>query len=57
VETVRVLVMGGLLRRNYHCTIVHGNSGRDILAGLSVDKAFEGGEHAGHRAALDATSP
>ena len=32
--------MGGLLRRNYHCTIVHGNSGRDILAGLSVDKAF-----------------
>ena len=35
-----MLVMGGLLRRNYHCTIVHGNSGRDILAGLSVDKAF-----------------
>jgi DeoR family fructose operon transcriptional repressor len=39
-ETVRVLVMGGLVRRNYHCTIVHGSTGGDILAGLSVDKAF-----------------
>ena len=40
VDTVRVLVMGGLVRRNYHCTIVHGTAGREILAGLSVDKAF-----------------
>jgi hypothetical protein len=37
---VRVLFMGGLVRRNYHCTMVHGATGRDILAGLSVDKAF-----------------
>ncbi|MCX7030869.1 MAG: DeoR/GlpR transcriptional regulator, partial [Spirochaetes bacterium] len=40
VETVRVLFMGGLVRRNYHCTVIHGSAGRDILAGLSVDKAF-----------------
>jgi DeoR family fructose operon transcriptional repressor len=39
-ESVRVLFMGGLVRRNYHCTMVHGSTGRDILAGLSVDKAF-----------------
>lgn len=39
-ESVRVLFMGGLVRRNYHCTMVHGAAGRDILAGLSVDKAF-----------------
>lgn len=37
---VRTLVMGGLVRRNYHCTMIHGAAGRDILAGLSVDKAF-----------------
>jgi DeoR family transcriptional regulator, fructose operon transcriptional repressor len=39
-ESVRTLFMGGLVRRNYHCTMVHGAAGRDILAGLSVDKAF-----------------
>ena len=37
--------MGGLVRRNHHCTVIHGSASRDILAGLSVDKAFEGGEH------------
>ena len=40
VESVRVLFMGGLVRRNYHCTVVHGSTGRETLAGLSVDKAF-----------------
>jgi len=39
-EGVRTLFMGGLVRRNYHCTMVHGSTGRDVLAGLSVDKAF-----------------
>lgn len=34
-EGVRVLFMGGLVRRNYYCTMVHGSAGRDILAGLS----------------------
>jgi DeoR family transcriptional regulator, fructose operon transcriptional repressor len=38
--SARVLFMGGIVRRKYHCTVIHGSSGRDILAGLSVDKAF-----------------
>ena len=38
--TVRILFMGGIVRRKYHCTVIHGSAGRDILAGLSVDKAF-----------------
>jgi DeoR family transcriptional regulator, fructose operon transcriptional repressor len=40
VETVQVLVMGSLVRRNYHCTIAHGTAGRELLAGLSVDRAL-----------------
>jgi len=39
-ESVRTLFMGGLVRRDCHCTMVHGSAGQDILAGLSVDKAF-----------------
>jgi DeoR family fructose operon transcriptional repressor len=38
--TVRVIFMGGIVRRKYHCTVIYGSAGRDILAGLSVDKAF-----------------
>jgi DeoR/GlpR family transcriptional regulator of sugar metabolism len=38
--TVRIVFMGGLVRRKYHCTVIYGSAGRDILAGLSVDKAF-----------------
>jgi DeoR/GlpR family transcriptional regulator of sugar metabolism len=40
VESVRVLFLGDLVRRNYHCTVINGSAGRDTLAGLSVDKAF-----------------
>jgi len=36
----------GEQERPIHCTVIHGSASRDILAGLSVDKAFEGGEHA-----------
>jgi DeoR family fructose operon transcriptional repressor len=32
--------MGGLLRRNYHCTIIHGSTEGGILSGHSVDKAL-----------------
>jgi DeoR family fructose operon transcriptional repressor len=38
--SVRVVFMGGIVRRKYHCTVIYGSAGRDILAGLSVDKAF-----------------
>ncbi len=40
IETVEVIMMGGLLRKGFHCTV--GLSGRDILSGLTVDKAFMG---------------
>lgn len=39
-QSVHVLVMGGLLRRNFHCTV--GDPGARMLSGLSVDKAFMG---------------
>lgn len=38
--SVNVIAMGGLVRRNFHCTV--GTSGRNILSGLAVDKAFMG---------------
>ena len=40
IERVRVLFIGGMVRRNYHCTVIHGSTGKELLAGLSVDKAF-----------------
>lgn len=39
-DTVDVLVMGGMLRRHYHCTV--GEAGKLMLGGLAVDKAFMG---------------
>jgi DeoR family fructose operon transcriptional repressor len=39
-DSVRVVCMGGIVRKKYHCTVIYGSSGRDILEGLSVDKAF-----------------
>ncbi len=41
-DTVRVLVLGGVVRRGYRCTIFHDLASRDMLAGLAVDKAFMG---------------
>ncbi len=40
VETVRVVFMGGIVRKKFHCTVVGGPSNQSLLAGLSVDKAF-----------------
>jgi DeoR family fructose operon transcriptional repressor len=39
-ESVKVVFMGGIVRRKFHCTMVYGPSGMDILSGLTVDKAF-----------------
>jgi len=41
-DTVRVLVLGGIVRRGFHCTLFHDLSSRTMLAGLAVDKAFMG---------------
>jgi DeoR family transcriptional regulator, fructose operon transcriptional repressor len=41
-ESLQVVVMGGILRRGFHCTMSYGTSEREALEGLSVDKAFMG---------------
>lgn len=38
--SINVIVMGGTLRPNFHCTV--GEPGRGMLSGLAVDKAFMG---------------
>lgn len=40
IETVRVVFMGGIVRKKFHCTVVGGLSSRDVFSGLTVDKAF-----------------
>jgi DeoR family fructose operon transcriptional repressor len=40
MNSVNVVMLGGELRRNFHCTV--GAAGIDMLAQLSVDKAFMG---------------
>lgn len=42
MESVRVVLMGGSLRRRFHCTVAHGASQNGMLSGLTVDKAFMG---------------
>lgn len=39
---VTVVLMGGIVRRNFHCTIFAGDAGAQIMSGLVVDKAFMG---------------
>ena len=39
-EGTDIILMGGILRKRFHCTI--GIQGRDTCAGLTVDKAFMG---------------
>jgi DeoR family fructose operon transcriptional repressor len=41
-DALQVVVMGGILRRGFHCTVSYGTSDKDALEGLSVDKAFMG---------------
>ena len=37
-ESAHVLLMGGIVRRGFHCTV--GVQGRALIGGLTVDKAF-----------------
>jgi len=41
-ESLNVVVMGGVLRRRFHCTMLFGSSWSGVLAGLTVDKGFFG---------------
>jgi DeoR family fructose operon transcriptional repressor len=53
MESVKVIFMGGVLRKGFHCTI--GVQGRAITEGLTVDKAFMAAN--GFSAAKGATTP
>lgn len=37
-----IVFMGGIVRKNFHCTTMAGDSGHQIMPGLIVDKAFMG---------------
>ncbi len=37
-----IVFMGGIIRKNFHCTIFTGDAGAQIISGLVVDKAFMG---------------
>ena len=39
-DSVRVVVVGGLVRRKFHCTVSSHFSGMNALSDLTVDKAF-----------------
>jgi DeoR family fructose operon transcriptional repressor len=39
-EAIKVILLGGTLRRGFHCTV--GPAGREMLTRLKVDKAFMG---------------
>ena len=41
-ESVKVVFLGGVVRKGFHCTLVYGQQGSGILEGLSVDTAFMG---------------
>ena len=37
-----IVFMGGIVRKNFHCTVFTGDAGAQIISGLVVDKAFMG---------------
>jgi DeoR family transcriptional regulator, fructose operon transcriptional repressor len=39
-ESIRVVVVGGMVRRKFHCTVASSFSGMNALSDLTVDKAF-----------------
>jgi DeoR family fructose operon transcriptional repressor len=39
-DSVRVVVVGGMIRRKFHCTVASSFSGMNALSNLTVDKAF-----------------
>jgi len=39
-ESVNIILIGGVVRKGFHCTV--GVTGKKLLSGLSVDKAFMG---------------
>ncbi len=39
-ESIRIVLVGGIMRKKFHCTVAPSVSGKDALTGLTVDKAF-----------------
>lgn len=37
-----IVLMGGIVRKSFHCTVSAGDAGAQIISGLVVDKAFMG---------------
>ena len=42
LDSVKIVFLGGIVRKRFHCTVFNDLSSRDLLAGLTVDKAFMG---------------
>jgi DeoR family transcriptional regulator, fructose operon transcriptional repressor len=42
LDSVKIVFIGGIVRKRFHCTIFNDLSSRDLLLGLTVDKAFMG---------------
>jgi DeoR family transcriptional regulator, fructose operon transcriptional repressor len=40
MESVRVVLVGGMVRKKFHCTVASSFSGMNALSDLTVDKAF-----------------
>jgi DeoR family fructose operon transcriptional repressor len=41
-ESVKIVFLGGTVRKRFHCTLFHDLASRGLLEGLTVDKAFMG---------------
>ena len=41
-ESVKIVFLGGTVRKRFHCTVFHDLASRNLLSGLTVDKAFMG---------------
>ena len=52
-EKIKVVLLGGILRRGFHCTV--GPDGREMLGRMKVDKAFMGAN--GFSLSAGATTP
>jgi DeoR family transcriptional regulator, fructose operon transcriptional repressor len=42
LDSVKIVFIGGVVRKRFHCTIFNDLSSKDLLLGLTVDKAFMG---------------
>jgi DeoR family transcriptional regulator, fructose operon transcriptional repressor len=42
VDSVKVVLMGGMMRKRFHCTVFSGAPAAHMLSDLTVDKAFMG---------------